>query len=139
MKNLATCKPSEFLIQTNKIRKSVEKWLDATDIMNIRKRIPQYEVVGLTATPEEKAEINARNEVRKQQQIKKNLSDMFDSILERHPQETLEVMALCCFVEPENVDDHPMSEYLQAVNDLIGNAEVLNFFTLLVQLAQKNT
>jgi hypothetical protein len=40
MKNLANCKPSEFLSQTNKIRKSVEKWLKLTDIINIRKRIP---------------------------------------------------------------------------------------------------
>lgn len=37
MKNLANCTPSEFLKQTNKIKKSVEKWLKATDIMEIRK------------------------------------------------------------------------------------------------------
>jgi hypothetical protein len=40
MKNLANCKPSEFLKQTNRIRKSVSKWLTDTDIANIRKRMP---------------------------------------------------------------------------------------------------
>ena len=54
MKNLANCKPSEFLVQTNKIRKSVEKWLKITDIMNIRKVVPP-EKEGQTAE-ERKAE-----------------------------------------------------------------------------------
>ena len=41
MKNLANCKPSEFLRQTNKIRRAAEKWLKITDIMEIRKTLPE--------------------------------------------------------------------------------------------------
>ena len=41
MKNLANCKPSEFLVQTNRIRKSVENWLTVTDILNIRRNQPE--------------------------------------------------------------------------------------------------
>ena len=41
-KNLANCTPKEFLVQTNRLRKSAEKWLKATDIMNIRKNIPIF-------------------------------------------------------------------------------------------------
>lgn len=139
MKNLANCKPSEFLKQTNKIRKSVQKWLDATDIINIRKRIPEFETAPSGTSAEERAEIIKRNAEKQQEQAKQNIMDMLDAMLDKHPDETLEVLALCCFVEPKDVDNHPMSEYLASFLDLVNNKEVLNFFTLLAQLAQKNT
>ena len=37
MKTLASCKPSEFLAQTYKIKQSVQDWLDVTEILKIRK------------------------------------------------------------------------------------------------------
>ena len=45
VKTLANCTDVEFLRQTNKIRKAVEKWLTDTDIANIRKRMPKLETV----------------------------------------------------------------------------------------------
>lgn len=126
MKNLANCKPSEFLVQTNKIRKSVEKWLKVTDIAKIRKCVPP-EKEG--QTPEER-----QNEM--EEQAKKNLSMMLDSIMESHPQETLEVIALMCFVEPKDVDDYPTSFYLEAFTELINDKAVLGFFTSLLNLAR---
>lgn len=42
MKTLANCSPREFLLQTNKIRKSVVKWLDETKILEIRANKPQF-------------------------------------------------------------------------------------------------
>ena len=74
-----------------------------------------------------------------QKQIKENLSKMFDAMLESHAKETLELLALLCFVEPENVDDHPMSEYIEALNELLNDKAVLGFFTSLVRLGQMNT
>jgi hypothetical protein len=127
MKNLANCKPSEFLSQSNKIRKSVEKWLTVTDIMNIRQHQPQYED-GMTKAEREKA---------LREQVKINLSQMLDSILTDHPQETLELLALLCFVEPEDVDNHPMAEYIMAFTELINDKAVLDFFISLVKLGQK--
>lgn len=125
MKNLANCKPSEFLTQTNKIRKSVAKWLTATEIHEIRKRVPKYDD---KMTDEERE--NLTNE-----QVRKNLSAILDAVLEEHPNETLEVLALMCFVEPAKVDDYPMSVYLQSVSELIADESVLNFFISLVSLA----
>ena len=125
MKNLANCKPSEFLRQTNKIRKSVSKWLTDTDIMNIRLRkadIPD------NATEEEKKEAGL-------EQAKSNLNAILDAVLDDHPEETLEVLALVCFVEPEDVDNHPVSEYLESVTDMMADKAVLGFFTSLMQLA----
>ena len=139
LKTLANCKPSEFLRQTNRIKKSVEKWLTDTDIMNIRKRLPAFEAVPIEASVEERAEIVGRNKKAREEQAKRNVSAMLDAILEEHPDETLEVLALCCFVEPENVDDHPMSAYLDAFNSLINDKAVIGFFTSLVSLVQTNT
>lgn len=129
MKNLANCKPSEFLKQTNRIRKSVENWLTVTDIMNIRKTLPKFEE-GMTKEQRDEA-IMA--------QVKANLSNMFDSMLEIHAEETLELLALVCFIEPEHVDDYPMNEYLDAVNELLNDKAVVGFFTSLVKLGQTIT
>lgn len=134
MKSLANCAPTEFMTQTNKIRKSVEKWLKLTDIMNIRKHAPKYEPI--PANGKNLDEINARNAEKKFEQAKANLSAMMDAIFEEHPTETLEILALCCFVEPKDVDSHTMREYLEVFNDLINDEVVIRFFTSLVRLAQ---
>ena len=136
MKNLANCKPSEFLIQTNKIRKSVANWLTVTDIMNIRKRLPELEEAGEGATTDERQAVVERNLKRKNEQVKQNLMDILDAMLVDHPMETLEILALCCFVEPEDVDNHPMSEYIGAITELIETKEVMSFFISLAKLAK---
>ena len=126
MKNLATCKPSEFLVQTNRIRKAIDRWFTDTDILNIRKRMPHIEE---NATKEEKGEAL-------KVQARKNWNAMLDAMLEEHPDETLEVLALCSFVEPEDVDSYTVSEYLKSFMELIQNEAVRDFFTLLMQLVQ---
>lgn len=139
MKNLANCKPSEFLKQTNRIRKSVDKWLKATDIMEIRRRLPEEEELPITSDVEERHRIITENARRRSEQARQNLSDILDEVLEKHPDETLEVLALCCFVEPENVDDHPVSEYLKAFYELINDEAFIGFFSLLMQPGAKNS
>lgn len=129
MKNLANCKPSEFLKQTNKIRKSVSKWLADTDVLNIRKRMPN---IPDDATDEERQQAI-------EGQAKKNLNALLDAILEEHPDETLELLALLCFVEPEDVDNYEMTEYLTSFNELINNKAVLSFFISLTQLENQLT
>lgn len=130
MKNLANCKPSEFLKQTVKIRRAVEKWLTVNDIMAIRRRMPEgYE---LLKSYEDKEK--ARDE-----QAKKNLLAMFDNAFEAHPDETLELLALLCFVEPSEVDDHPISEYLESIGEMLSNDSVVAFFTSLAKLGQRPT
>jgi hypothetical protein len=139
VKTLANCKPSEFLRQTNRIRKAVEKWLTDTDIANIRKRQPLVALVPENATAEERIRIVAENEKNRNEQVKKNLSAIFDAILEEHPDETLEVLALCCFIDPANVDDYPITYYLNAAADLMNDEAVISFFTSLLRWAQTST
>lgn len=135
MKNLANCKPSEFLKQTNRIRKSVENWLKITDVMSIRKRMPEGmpEITKDMSKDEARAVLEKRQEMMAEQS-QRNLKAMLDAMLDSHPEETLEVLALCCFVEPENVDDHTVSEYLLSINELLGDSNVRDFFTFLMSL-----
>ena len=129
MKNLANCKPSEFLKQTNKIRKAVSKWLTDTDVMNIRKRVP---IMPEGATDEEKKRALERPAT-------ENFQAIMDAILEEHPDETLELLALLCFVEPEKVDDYEITEYMDSISELLSNESVLGFFTSLMQSASRLT
>lgn len=135
MKNLANCKPSEFLKQTNRIRKSVENWLKITDVMSIRKRMPEGmpEITKDMSKDEARAVLEKRQEMMAEQS-QRNLKAMLDAMLDSHPDETLEVLALCCFVEPENVDDYTVSDYLLSINELLSDSNVRDFFTFLMSL-----
>lgn len=128
MKNLANCKPSEFLKQTNLIRKSVERWLKATDLINIRARKPDF-----SGIPESNHDARAAVVA---EQARQNLNDILYQMLEEHPDETLEILALVCFVDPRHVDDHTVAEYLDALSEIISNKSVLNFFVSLARLEQ---
>lgn len=129
MKTLATCSPVEFLVQTNKIRRSVESWLTLTKVMEIRKRLPE---LPQGAKPEDVKKA-------RQEQAKKNFSSILDSVLEEHPQETAELLGMLCFIEPDDLGNHSMLEIISSVNELIASPEVLSFFTSLTQLVQTVT
>lgn len=128
MKNLANCKPSEFLRQTNKIRHYVQKWMDITDIPNIRKRLPQI--------PEGTTEEERKKLIREQSM--KNLSAMFDSAMEEHPEETMGVLALACFIPAEEAEDHPMDDYLMSLSELMESEGAIRFFISFVNLGLKS-
>lgn len=129
MKTLANCSPREFLAQTNKIRKSVEKWLDDTRIMEIRKKKP---VLAENATDEEKAATTSA-------QIRSNLSEMLDAMLDEHPDETAEILGLLCFIEPSELDNFNMIQLMGAFTEIVNCPEIIGFFTSFMQLGQKNT
>lgn len=139
LKTLVNCKPSEFLKQTNRLKKSVEKWLTETDIVNIRKKVPALDPIPIDATVEKKAEIFAINKKRMEEQARKNVSEMLDAILEAHPDETLEVLALCCFIEPKDIDNYTMRDLLVPINSLLNDEAVIDFFTSLASLGQMIT
>lgn len=130
MKNLANCKPREFLAQTVKIRKSVERWLTINDIMAIRAKRPEgFEKL---IDPAEKKKVLS-------EQAKQNLLEMFDNAFEKHPDETLELLALLCFIDPKEVDEHPMSDYLLSITEMLDDESVIAFFTSLQRLGLRNT
>ena len=81
LKTLVTCKPTEFLKQTNRIKKAAEKWLKDTDILNIRKRMPALEMVPKDGTDEERKAVFNRNKKVAEEQAKKNISEMLNAIL----------------------------------------------------------
>lgn len=138
MKNLANCKPSEFLAQTFKIKKSVQEWIDLTEIAEIRKDKPAGIVDLKGLSKEEKEKAIEKNKELWQEQIKKNLAKFFDKMLNDNAEKTLEVLALCCFVDPANVDDYPMSDYFESLGELMSDKGTVGFFTSLVQLGQTN-
>lgn len=138
MKNLANCKPSEFLAQTFKIKKSLQEWLDVTKLMEIRKNKPQGLITLDGLSGEERENAIKENKKKAQEQLKKNLADILDKMLNENAEKTLEVLALCCFVDPADVDNYPMSDYLDSLGELISDKGVLNFFSSLVQLGQTN-
>ena len=138
-KNLANCKPSEFLRQTYRIKKSVEKWLTDTDIMGIRKNMPAMIQITKDMTDEQRKSALAENKRRSEAQIKQNAMAILDAVMDTHADETLEILALCCFVEPAQVDDHGIDFYLDNFSEIISNQSVISFFTSLAQLGVTNT
>ena len=139
MKNLANCKPSEFFKQTVKIKKAVENWMTETDIMNIRKNVAKPSPITQDMTDEEKRAAVDDFKRRTEEQAKRNMSRIFDAIFDEHPDETLELLALLCFIEPKDVDNHTIDEYLKAITEMISNEAVLGFFTSLARLGLFNT
>ena len=139
VKTLASCTPSEFAKQTVLIRKQAKEWMEATDIVNVFRSTVHYKTAPDNATAEERAEIIRENAKIQQDEGMKRASKVFDAAMEKNPEKTLELLALCCFVEPDKVDDYPMSFYMDAFTSLINNPSVLRFFTSLATLNQMTT
>ncbi len=136
MKNLATCKPTEFVKQTCRIRKVAEEWLKGTNILNLRKEVPELKKITNDMDDAEREAAVKENKARIEAKMNENLSKLLDAALDKYADKTLELLALVCFVEPENVDDHGVDEYLDAISELISNQSVINFFTSLAQLGE---
>lgn len=136
-KNLVTCKPTEFLKQTSRIRKAAEKWMKAIGVMDIRKRKAEgLREITEDMEPEEVAAARLENARKIADQSRRNLLDIVTAAMDDYPSETLEILALACFVEPENIDDHRVSFYLANLADILADPNVLSFFTSLAQLEQ---
>ena len=138
MKNLANCKPSEFLAQTFKIKKEVEVWLKKCGMLEIRSKLPKLEPIPENASDDEKADIVRLNRQRMREKGMENFMEVLENALDKNADGTLRILALCCFIEPEDVDNHTMSEYLGCFNEILGDKNVLDFFTSLVRLGQMN-
>ena len=134
MKNLATCKPTEFVAQTAKIKDAVANWMEIIDFSGVRAKRPAYIMIPKDATAEEIKGINAQNATIRKKQALNNISELLDNMLVKHPKETLDVLALCCFIEPEHVDDYTIDEYMNCIMDMMESQSVIRFFKLLAQL-----
>ena len=116
MKTIANLNGVEFLRAINRTRHAVEKLMTVTDVLKIWKKMPAFSG---EETAEEKHKM-ARN------QIKQNLSDILDTLLEKHPEETYEcIMALC--VKEEGEPEPDGIELVMAAFNLISDKRVLDF------------
>lgn len=129
MKTLANCTPREFLKQTNKIKNAAKDWLTKTDIQGIRGRLPKIDD-GMSKEEKRKAF---------QDQAMDNAMEILDAVLDKHPDETIKIMCLCCFIEPEDADNHTMSEFLGRIADVLLDDNVASFFVSLASLGQRTT
>ena len=126
-KNLANCTPKEFMVQTRLIKHAVEKWLTDTEILKIRQNMPQI--------PDDMPDEDQRKLIEKQQ--KENLSRMLDAIMDEHPDETVELLGLLCFVPKDEIDNYPMGYYLESLTELLNDQAVWSFFTSLAIAARR--
>ena len=138
IKTIANCKPTEFLRQTAKIRRAVERWLKLTDIIGILKEVAPQTATTESMTDAEKTKITAQNAWARRENFKRKISKALDVIMEEHPDETIKILALCCFIEPEKADDYEVSYYLKALTTLISDDTVIDFFISLAKLGNKN-
>ena len=116
MKTIANLSGVEFLRAINRTRHAVEKLMKVTDVLALWKKNPTFKG---DETTEEMHEIQ-RN------QIKSNLNDILDSLLEKHPEETYEcIMALC--VRDEGEPEPDGIELVMAAFNLISDKRVVDF------------
>ena len=135
MKTLLTCTPREFLVQTNRMKKAVEKWVTVTDIKNIIKRKPEN-IESLTGDEEKDREIKERNKEKTTSQGLLNLSAMMDAALEEHTDETLEIIALMFFMNVEELNKLKSKDVLIPLNDMLNDEAITGFFSSLFSTAQ---
>lgn len=116
MRTIANLNGVEFLRAINRTRHAVEKLMKVTDVLKIWKKNPTF--TG-KETPEERHEMQRK-------QLKQNLNDMLDTLLEKHPEETYEcIMALC--VRDEGEPEPDGIEMVMAAFSLISDKRVLDF------------
>ena len=155
MKTLANCNAVDFLTQTNKIRKAVAKWLTDTDILNIRKNVPEMPKLKPLEYPKdvsddekeklfdeyqkEREKVLEGHEKAKREQVKKNLMEMLDKALDEFPMETLEILGMVCFVDKKDLEKTKGIDLLNGAVEAFTDDEVVRFFTSLVSLEQKIT
>ena len=116
MRTIANLNGVEFLRAINRTRHAVEKLMKTTDVLTIWKKNPTF--TG-KETPEEQHE-------KQRNQIKQNLNDILDTLLEKHPEETYAcIMALC--VRDEGEPEPDGIELVMAAFNLISDKRVLDF------------
>lgn len=129
MKTLANCSLVEFLRQTNKIRNSAADFMEESGVLEIRKRKPEFSG---KETDEEKKE-------KRNKQVRKNLSDMVDSLMDTNAEKTAELLGMLCFMEPEEVASAKGIDFVTPAIELLNSKPVIDFLILLAKLGEMNT
>lgn len=134
MRTIATLKGTEFLRAVNNARHAVEKLLKTTNAAGIWKAMPAFEG---NETEDEKHE-------KTKAQVKRNLSNLLDALLETHADETLECIKALCVMdkpahEPDGIDQDEGNtepdgiDLMMAALDIITDDRILDFFGKLMK------
>ena len=127
MKTIAALNGVDFLRRCNDIRHKAAELVDATHLLDIRKNMP--EMTG-SETPEE---IKAKQHA----QAKKNIDEMLDMLLDKHPEETYALLKLLC-VPDEGEGEPDGFDLLSAAFEILGSQKVLDFLLSMARLGQTN-
>lgn len=122
MKTIANLSGPDFLRAVNRTRHAVEKLMTVTELPRIRKQMPAFS--GKETEAEKNELIRA--------QVRKNLNDMLDSLLEAHPEETCAFLREMCILEEGEAEPDGMELLLTAMS-LLSDTRVVDFFTQLVR------
>ena len=127
MKTIANMQGAEFLRQCNKIRHAAADLMQDTQVLEIRKRMPAF-------TGKESPELRR---IMLEKQSKQNVSDMLDTLLDTHAEETYNVLKLMCVLEP---GEEPTGlDMAMAGLEIITTPKVMDFLSSLARLAQTDT
>lgn len=137
LKNLATCTPKEFLVQTNRIRKLAKTWLIDTGVLNIRKTVQDL----ADGVADEIGDANDENDIKNKatKAVIDRLDDILEKLLDTDVDKTVELLCYCCFVPPKDADKHQMWEFMESISEMMSNEAVLGFFMSLVGLTRMTT
>lgn len=128
MKHFANCTPDEFISQVVKFRGPFVDWVEEIGIPEIRARRPEgYEDMSQSEKVEAISKLATEN-----------MGEIITIALEKNPEATKNLMCLATFTDPEDFNSHTMVEYLTAIMQMLGNAEVKGFFTLYLAPAFKS-
>ena len=120
MKHIANCTNTEFLKQVQAVRGPFKAWLEKTGIPAIRARRPEgYDAM----TEDEQREALL-------EQARVNTPEIIDAALSRDFDGTVDLLCLVTFTDPADFDAHTIAEYIQAVNEILRDPGVRDFFTL---------
>lgn len=137
MKNLANCTPREFVKQTGLMADALENWIKVTDIVNIRREVPDLPAIPDNGSEGREKAIKERSVIIRKAAME-NAFKIVRKAFKEHPDETLEVVAYACFIPLDEIDNYKMSDILRSVTELINDKDVLDFFISFQQLDQKN-
>ena len=121
MKTLMDCTNTEFLVQANKIKGDVEKFLRATNITEIRR---QRIVLSGNETEEEK-------KAAEKQHIEKVWDDIFKATVIENTEMTMDIISKMCFTTVEDLEKLSPTEITNLAILLLGNQRINDFFSAL--------
>lgn len=128
MKTIAQLSGVEFLRQCNKIRHGVDEVLKNTNVMEIRRRTPDYK--DDDTAEERKAKYD--------EQAKKNINDILDVMLEEKPEETIKLFNLLIVLDKDEKEPTGL-EMLMTGMEIISDKRVMDFLLSLMRLGDQVT